>query len=37
MPKKFEDGVVRVDIDGETYRGETAAACGGRKDSELFL
>jgi hypothetical protein len=23
--KKFEDGAVRVDIDGETYRGGTAA------------
>jgi hypothetical protein len=27
--KKFEGGAVRVDIDGETYCGGTAAACGG--------
>jgi hypothetical protein len=26
-----------VDIDGETYRGGTTVACGGRRGSELFL
>jgi hypothetical protein len=35
--KKFEYGAVRVDIDDETYRGGTAAACSGRRGSELFL
>jgi hypothetical protein len=26
-----------VDIDGETYRGETVVVCGERRGSELFL
>jgi hypothetical protein len=35
--KKFEGGTVRVDINGKTYRGGTAAACGGQRGSKLFL